>query len=57
MTESCVIRPWPPSPGLSRAVFRAVDHHRQGERLADDLTVLVLSRPIVPPVPTFVPAV
>lgn len=36
---------------LSRAVFRAVDHHRQGERLADDLTVLVLSRPVVPPVP------
>ncbi len=41
---------------LSRAVFRAVDHHRQGERLADDLTVLVLSRPIVPPVPPPVPA-
>lgn len=39
---------------LGRAVFRAVDHHRHGERLADDLTVLVLSRPIVPPVPTFV---
>ncbi len=36
---------------LSRAVFNAVDHHRKGERLADDLTVLVLSRPIVPPVP------
>ena len=36
---------------LSRAVFRAVDQHRQGERLADDLTVLVLSRPVVPPVP------
>ena len=36
---------------LSRAVFRAVDHHRHGERLADDLTVLVLSRPVVPPVP------
>ena len=42
---------------LGRAVFRAVDHHRHGERLADDLTVLVLSRPIVPPVPTLVPAV
>lgn len=42
---------------LGRAVFRAVDDHRHGERLADDLTVLVLSRPIVPPVPTLVPAV
>ncbi len=41
---------------LGRAVFRAVDDHRHGERLADDLTVLVLSRPIVPPVPTLVPA-
>ncbi len=40
---------------LSRAVFRAVDDHRHGERLADDLTVLVLSRPIVPPVPPLVP--
>jgi serine phosphatase RsbU (regulator of sigma subunit) len=40
---------------LGRAVFAAVDHHRQGERLADDLTVLVLSRPVVPPVPTSVP--
>lgn len=39
---------------LSRAVFRAVDDHRRGERLADDLTVLVLSRPVVPPVPAFV---
>ena len=36
---------------LGRAVFSAVDHFRQGERLADDLTVLVLSRPVVPPVP------
>jgi phosphoserine phosphatase RsbU/P len=42
---------------LGRAVFAAVDHYRQGERLADDLTVLVLSRPIVPPVPQPVPAV
>jgi serine phosphatase RsbU (regulator of sigma subunit) len=42
---------------LSRAVFRAVDDHRRGERLADDLTVLVLSRPIVPPVPALVPSV
>lgn len=42
---------------LSRAVFRAVDHHRSGERLADDLTVLVLSRPIVPPVPPVPPLV
>jgi hypothetical protein len=42
---------------LGRAVFAAVDHYRQGERLADDLTVLVLSRPVVPPVPVFVPAV
>jgi phosphoserine phosphatase RsbU/P len=42
---------------LGRAVFRAVDDHRHGERLADDLTVLVLSRPIVPPVPALVPAV
>jgi phosphoserine phosphatase RsbU/P len=42
---------------LGRAVFAAVDHHRQGERLADDLTVLVLSRPVVPPVPAFGPAV
>jgi serine phosphatase RsbU (regulator of sigma subunit) len=41
---------------LSRAVFAAVDHYRRGERLADDLTVLVLSRPIVPPVPSLVPA-
>jgi hypothetical protein len=41
---------------IGRAVFAAVDHYRQGERLADDLTVLVLSRPIVPPVPGFVPA-
>ena len=40
---------------IGRAVFAAVDHYRQGERLADDLTVLVLSRPIVPPVPGFVP--
>jgi hypothetical protein len=40
---------------LDRAVFAAVDHYRQGERLADDLTVLVLSRPIVPPVPQVVP--
>lgn len=39
---------------LSRAVFRAVDAHRHGERLADDLTVLVLSRPVVPPVPPLV---
>jgi sigma-B regulation protein RsbU (phosphoserine phosphatase) len=42
---------------LGRAVFAAVDHYRQGERLADDLTVLVLSRPIVPPVPPSIPAV
>lgn len=42
---------------ISRAVFAAVDHHRQGERLADDLTVLVLSRPVVPPVPPAVPLV
>jgi sigma-B regulation protein RsbU (phosphoserine phosphatase) len=41
---------------LSRAVFNAVDDHRRGERLADDLTVLVLSRPIVPPVPALVPS-
>ena len=41
---------------IGRAVFAAVDHYRQGERLADDLTVLVLSRPVVPPVPGFVPA-
>lgn len=40
---------------LGRAVFRAVDDHRRGERLADDLTVLVLSRPVVPPVPPLVP--
>ena len=40
---------------LSRAVFAAVDRHRHGERLADDLTVLVLSRPVVPPVPPLVP--
>jgi phosphoserine phosphatase RsbU/P len=40
---------------LGRAVFKAVDDHRHGERLADDLTVLVLSRPIVPPVPPLVP--
>ena len=37
---------------IGRAVFAAVDHYRQGERLADDLTVLVLSRPVVPPVPS-----
>lgn len=42
---------------LGRAVFAAVDHYRQGERLADDLTVLVLSRPIVPPVPQLVPTI
>jgi sigma-B regulation protein RsbU (phosphoserine phosphatase) len=42
---------------LGRAVFAAVDHYRQGERLADDLTVLVLSRPVVPPVPPPVPAI
>lgn len=42
---------------LSRAVFQAVDAHRRGERLADDLTVLVLSRPVVPPVPPAVPVV
>jgi hypothetical protein len=41
---------------LSRAGFRAVDHHRPGERLADHLTVLVLSRPIVPPVAPLIPA-
>ena len=36
--------------------FAAVDHHRQGERLADDLTVLVLSRPVVSAGPArFVP--
>jgi phosphoserine phosphatase RsbU/P len=40
---------------LSRAVFQAVDNHRRGERLADDLTVLVLSRPVVPPVPSLIP--
>lgn len=50
------------TPGVSaavigRAVFRAVDDHRRGERLADDLTVLVLSRPIVPPVPPLIPSV
>jgi phosphoserine phosphatase RsbU/P len=50
------------TPGVSaavigRAVFRAVDDFRRGERLADDLTVLVLSRPIVPPVPPLVPSV
>lgn len=50
------------TPGVSaavigRAVFRAVDDYRRGERLADDLTVLVLSRPIVPPVPPLVPSV
>jgi hypothetical protein len=33
-----------------------VDDYRRGERLADDLTVLVLSRPIVPPVPPLVPS-
>jgi serine phosphatase RsbU (regulator of sigma subunit) len=43
--------------GIGRAVFRAVDDYRRGERLADDLTVLVLSRPIVPPVPPLVPSV
>lgn len=42
---------------IGRAVFRAVDDFRRGERLADDLTVLVLSRPIVPPVPPLVPSV
>jgi len=42
---------------LGRAVFRAVDDHRHGERLADDLTVLVLSRPVVPPVPSVPPPV
>ena len=49
------------TPGVSaavigRAVFRAVDDFRHGERLADDLTVLVLSRPVVPPVPPLVPS-
>lgn len=42
---------------ISRAVFAAVDDHRRGERLADDLTVLVLSRPVVPPVPPAIPVV
>jgi len=41
---------------LGRALFRAVDEHRHGERLEDDLTVLVLSRPVVPPVPPLIPA-
>ncbi len=39
---------------LGRAVFDAVERHRRDKRLADDLTVLVLSRPAdsaVPPLP------
>ena len=41
---------------LARAVFDAVETHRHDSRLGDDLTVLVLSRPIVPPVPSAVTA-
>lgn len=40
---------------LGRAIFSAVERHRRDQRLGDDLTVLVLSRPgqalIPPPVP------
>jgi sigma-B regulation protein RsbU (phosphoserine phosphatase) len=41
---------------LARAVFDAVEAHRRDSRLGDDLTVLVLSRPIIPPVPSSVTA-
>ena len=45
----CGPRPaWPRRGVLGRAVFAAVDH-TAGERLADDLTVLVLSRPMCRP--------
>ena len=40
---------------LARAVFDAVETHRRDSRLGDDLTVLVLSRPIIPPVPPAIP--
>ena len=33
---------------LGRAVFEAVERHRRDQRLADDLTVLVLSRLAIP---------
>jgi phosphoserine phosphatase RsbU/P len=36
---------------LGRAIFDAVEAHRLDTRLSDDLTVLVLSRPVVPPIP------
>lgn len=36
---------------LGRAIFEAVEAHRLDKRLSDDLTVLVLSRPVVPPIP------
>jgi len=36
---------------LGRAVFDAVEGHRLDTRLGDDLTVLVLSRPVIPPIP------
>lgn len=36
---------------LGRAIFDAVEGHRLDTRLGDDLTVLVLSRPVVPPIP------
>jgi phosphoserine phosphatase RsbU/P len=40
---------------LAQAVFDAVEGHRRDSRLGDDLTVLVLSRPIIPPVPPAIP--
>lgn len=36
---------------IGRAIFDAVEAHRLDTRLSDDLTVLVLSRPVVPPIP------
>jgi sigma-B regulation protein RsbU (phosphoserine phosphatase) len=36
---------------IGRALFDAVEAHRLDTRLSDDLTVLVLSRSVVPPIP------
>jgi phosphoserine phosphatase RsbU/P len=36
---------------LGNAIFSAVEAHRLDTRLSDDLTVLVLSRPVIPPIP------
>lgn len=44
-------RPGLSAAALGRALLAAVEAHRRDQRLADDLTVLVLGRPAAPPVP------